>query len=287
MGQNKYSVDIIVPLYNAEDYILDLHSSFLKQKEVSLGEIVYILTESSDNTEQILRDNHIFFKKIKRDEFSHSTVRENAAYSSRADIVTFVTQDVVIESEFWLKNLITPILLGNCEATYSRQISKYNNIEKYTREKNYPDVSFITTKSDISSKGLKTFFFSDASSAILRAKFVELNGYDGKKLPTNEDMYFAYKLIMSGGKIGYVSDSVVYHSHNFSLKEIYERYKLTGIFFKQNSYLDKFGTNKSGGGLAKYILKRAICEKNIKVLIRYPFDMAARLLGMKVGKHSA
>ena len=97
-------------------------------------------------------------------------------------------------------------------------------------------------------------------------------------------MYIAHKLITNDYKIKYCADSVVYHSHNFSLKELYDRYKLTGKFFKDNSYLDNYGTTKSGGGLAKYILKRAIQDKNIKVLFRYPFDMAARFIGMKAGK---
>ena len=34
------------------------------------------------------------------------------------------------------------------------------NIEKYTREKNYPAYSHITSKQDIDKKGLRTFFFS-------------------------------------------------------------------------------------------------------------------------------
>jgi len=106
-----------------------------------------------------------------------------------------------------------------------------------------------------------------------------------KKLPINEDMYIAHKLITNNYKIKYCADSIVYHSHNFTLKELYDRYKLTGKFFKENSYLDNYGTNKSGGGLAKYILKRAIQEKNVKVLARYPFDMIVRFIGMKVGKY--
>ena len=97
-------------------------------------------------------------------------------------------------------------------------------------------------------------------------------------------MYFAYKLITNGYKIGYESKAVVYHSHNFSLKELYDRYKLTGNFFRENSYLDQYGTTKAGGGLAKYVLKRALKEVNIKVLIRFPFDMGARFIGMKMGK---
>ena len=112
-----------------------------------------------------------------------------------------------------------------------------------------------------------------------------MNGYDNKDLPISEDMYVAYKIIQNGYRIKYCAKSEVVHYHNFSLKEQYDRYRLTGKFFKQNSYLDNYGTNKSGGGLAKYILKRAIEEKNIKVLLNFIPNMAARFIGMKVGKY--
>ena len=81
-------------------------------------------------------------------------------------------------------------------------------------------------------------------------------------------MYIAYKLITNDYKIKYVAESVVYHSHNFKLKEIYDRYKLTGKFFKENSYLDQYGTTGSGASLAKYVLKRILQEHRIKLLFR-------------------
>ena len=88
----------------------------------------------------------------------------------------------------WLYNLTKDIFNGKCHAAFSRQITKYNNIEKYTREKNYPDKSYIVSKKDIKKMGLRTFFFSDASSAIKTSVFKEIGGYDNKKLPINEDM---------------------------------------------------------------------------------------------------
>ena len=276
-------IDIICPLYNASKYIIDLNKSFLMQKNVLLNKIRYVLTESRDNTKEIMDNANIPYTLIKKSEFSHSLVREKEAMESDADIVVFVTQDVVITDELWLYNL-TKDINEEVVATYSRQISKYNNIEKYTREYNYPDKSRIVSKNDIDELGLKTFFFSDAASAINRKIFVKLIGYDQKKLPISEDMYIAYKIIMNGYKIKYCSDSIVYHSHNFTLKEIYKRYKLTGQFFKENNYLDKYGTNSSGFKLAKYVLKRIVQEKRFKLLFRFPFDMGARYLGMKVGK---
>jgi len=280
------TVDIICPLYNAEKYVYELHENIKKQKNVSINSINYILTKGNDNTESLLKAMECNYEVISKEEFSHSTVRENAARKCKADILVFITQDIIIEREDWLVNLTKCIENGECEAAYSRQTCSNNTIEKYTRERNYPEKSFIVSKDDIVEKGLQTFFFSDASSAIKRDVFMELNCYDGKKFPTNEDMYFAYKLITNGYKIKYCADSVVEHSHKFTFKQLYKRYYDTGIFFKQNDYLNNYKVNQAGGGLALYILKRAIQDKNIPVLIEFVPNMAARFIGMKMGKIS-
>lgn len=277
-------IDIICPLYNAERYIEKLDKSLNIQKKVEINKIRYILTESSDSTEKYLKENKLYYTKIQKKDFSHSLSRENEAMKSDADILVFITQDVVIEDELWLYYLTKDIGKDNIVATYSRQISKFNNLEKYTRENNYPTYDKIVSKSDLDELGLKTFFFSDASGAISNKVFKELNGYDGKRLPISEDMYITYKIIMKGYSVKYCSKSIVYHSHNFTLKEIYDRYKLTGQFFKENSYLDQYGTTGAGASMAKYILKRIIEDKRFLLLFRYPFDMAARLIGMRRGK---
>ncbi len=278
------NIDIICPLYNAEAQIEKLNNSILKQKDVKINEIKYILTESKDNTEQKLKELKIQYKKIKKEEFSHSLTREQEALNSKADIIVFITQDIIIEKDNWLHNLTKDIENGLVDACYSRQLCNNNTIEKYTRESNYPNKSRIVSKKDIDKLGLNTFFFSDASSAIKKETFIKLNGYDSKKMPTNEDMYIAYKLIMNGYKIKYCADSEVIHSHKFTLKQYYNRYKDTGKFFKENTYFENYKVNKSGVNMAKYILKRAFQDMNIKVLINYLPNMAVRYIGMKKGR---
>lgn len=278
------NVEIICPLYNAEDYIENLDKTLKKQKNVEISKISYILTESSDSSEFLLNKLSADYKKIQKEEFSHSLSRENVAMQSKADILVFITQDIEIRDNNWLEELVKPIINEEVVACFSRQLTKYNNIEKYTREKNYPDKSYIVSKDDIEKLGLRAFFFSDASSAVKTDIFKKLNGYDGKKLPTNEDQYIAYKIITNGYKIKYCANSVVYHSHRFSLRQLYKRYYDTGLFFSMEKYLDKYGTNKTGGGLATYILKRAIQDRNIKVLLRFLPDMAVRFIGMKIGE---
>ena len=278
------NVEIICPLYNAKNYIENLDKTLKMQKNVEIKKISYVLTRSKDNTEEILKEISANYSIVEPKDFSHSLVREKVAMQSDADILVFITQDIEIRNDDWLEKLVKPIVEDEADASFSRQLTKYDNIEKYTREKNYPEESYINTKKDVEKKGLNTFFFSDASSCVKTEVYKKLNGYDGKNLPTNEDQYLAYKLIMNDYRIKYCADSIVYHSHKFTLKQLYKRYYDTGKFFKQESYIDKFGTNKSGGGLAKYILKRAIQDKNIKVLLRFIPDMMARFIGMKVGK---
>lgn len=280
------NIDIICPLYNAENDIENLHKSIIKQKNIEINNIKYVLTEGKDNTEQKLKKLNLRYKKIKKEDFSHSLTREIEAFESKSDIIVFITQDVKIVRNDWLYNLTKDIINGQVDACYSRQLCNNNTIEKYTRECNYPEESKIVSKEDIQKLGLKTFFFSDASSAIKRETFIKLNGYDHKKLAISEDMYIAYKLITNGYKIKYCADSEVIHSHNFTLKQYYNRYKETGKFFKENSYLNNYKVNQAGGNMAKYILKRAIQDKNWSVLFKYIPNMATRFIGMKVGKIS-
>lgn len=280
------NIDIICPLYNAKNDVERLYKSILAQKNIDINEIKFVLTESKDNTEEELKKLNLKFKKIKKEEFSHSLTREVEALNSEADIIVFITQDVIIKREDWLYNLTKDIENGAVDACYSRQLCDNNTIEKYTRECNYPEKSKIVSKDDIKELGLKTFFFSDASSAVKRETFVKLDGYDHKNLIISEDMYIAHKLIMNGYKIKYCADSEVIHSHKFTLKQYYNRYKDTGRFFRENNYLNNYKVNQSGGNMAKYVLKRAWQDRNWKVLLKYLPNMIARFAGMQIGKLS-
>jgi len=277
-------VEVICPLYNASKYVENLNNSIKKQKNVKIDKISYVLTRSNDNSEDILNQIGATYNIVEPEDFSHSKTRETIALRSNSDVLVFITQDIDIRADDWLEKLVNPIINGEVEASFSRQLTKYDSIEKYTREKNYPPESYIVTKDDVQELGLRAFFFSDAASAVKTSIFKYLNGYDGKILPTNEDQYIAHKLVMHGYKIKYCADSIVYHSHQFTLRQLYKRYYDTGVFYSMEPYMNNYGTTKTGGGLAKYVLKRAVQDKNLKVLVRFIPDMGVRFIGMKMGK---
>lgn len=279
------NISIICPLYNAEKYIEELYYNIKKQTKVNIIEIKFILTESKDNSDKILNKLNLSYDEILLKDFSHSLVREKAGFEGKGDILVFITQDVKINNEDWLYELVKGIENSECEAAFSRQIAYDNHtIERYTREINYPDNSRVVSKYDIGKLGLMTFFFSDASSAIRKDIFLELNGYDNKNLPTNEDMYFAYKLIMNGYRIKYEANSIVTHSHEFSCKETFNRYKDIGKFFKENTYLNEYSANDRGVSVFLYIVKRIREEKKMYLFPKVFMNFISRFIGMKVGK---
>lgn len=278
-------ISIICPIYNGEEYIENLYRNIMKQKDVNISEIKFILTESKDGSEEILKKLEVDYEKISSKDFSHSLVREKAGFESKGDILVFITQDIKIDNDNWLYELVKGIEDGECEAAFSRQIAyESHTVERYTRETNYSKESRIVTKEDVNRLGLMTFFFSDASSAILKDTFLKLNGYDNKNLPTNEDMYFAYKLIMNGYRIKYAADSVVTHSHELSFKETFKRYKAIGKFFKENVYLNEYSANDRGISVFIYIVKRIKEEKKLYLLPNVFINFVARFVGMKIGK---
>lgn len=109
--------------------------------------------------------------------------QRNDGKKCTGDIIVFISQDIKILRNDWLYYLTKDIVEGNCEAAYSRQLAEKNNIEKYTREKNYPDKSFVKTKKDIGSMGLNTFFFRMLHQQLRGACFVSLDIMMGKNLP--------------------------------------------------------------------------------------------------------
>ncbi|NMA50137.1 MAG: glycosyltransferase [Tissierellia bacterium] len=279
-------VTVICPLYKAEEYIDELHNSLLMQKNIKLKEIKYILTDNKDGlAEKISGLEKATLTKITPEDFSHSLVREEAAFEVNTSIIVFITQDVKIRDDNWIYKLVRPIFYNECEAAFSKQICDNNSIEKYTRIKNYPDESRIVTKKDTDKLGIRTFFFSDAASAVNTKIFKKLNGYDGKDLLTNEDMYFAYKLINSGYRIMYNSESEVIHSHDYKFKELFKRYFDQGVFLINNDYLMKYNVNGSAVDLLLFIVKESIKEKNGKVILNILPNFLARYLGNKFGQN--
>ena len=102
-------------------------------------------SESKDGTIQFLVTNGIEWKQIKQSAFNHGHTREWARKKVSADILVFLTQDVMISSPQALDLLIQPIAEGRAEVAYGRQLPRpqASFFERFPREFIYPDISHI------------------------------------------------------------------------------------------------------------------------------------------------
>lgn len=278
------SISVICPLYKGEKYIKELDISLKKQKNIELKEIKYIVTKSKeDKTVDCLKEINATYELIEPEDFSHSLTREKAAYKAKGDIIVFITQDIKILDDDFLYKLTKDIDNNLCDASFAKQICDNKTIERYTRMSNYPNESRIVSKKDIKNLGIKTYFYSDAAAAIRKDTFIKLNGYDGKVLLTNEDMYISYKLINNGYKIKYCADAKVIHSHEYTYKALFKRYFDQGVFLKQHEYIANSGANSSAIQLVKFVTINSLKEKNFKAFFDIIPNFAVRFVANKLG----
>ncbi len=282
-------VDIVCPLFKAENCITDFLERLKNQKDIEIVHAVFPITRSDDSNadarvEEIITDAGYTVFFVERADFSHSLTREKAIFEyCESDVVVMLSQDVVLSGEESIYRLASCISKEVVYA-YGRQICLKKTIEYYVRKKNYGEESLTVSAEDVDELQLCAFFASDAFSAYYRPVFVALNGYDNVPMMMSEDMYYAKKVLDAGYKKGYVADAVVEHSHKMSLKQLYKRYYETGIWFSEHPEFDNYKTTDTGFKLALYVLKEAIKHFNFPVLFRFVPDMWARYAGMKKGK---
>lgn len=257
-GKNmkKIKVALFIPTYNAGKQFEMVAKKINEQSD--LVDYLYVIDSSSkDDTVKIAKSYGFNVDIIDSKNFGHGKTRTQAVKKlENFDYVIMMTQDVYLQSHA-IENLIN-FIKNNSEMAlaYGKQevdLNKGTIFESYLRQFNYPKDNQIKTIEDQKKYGIKTVFSSDAF-IIYNVKMLKEVNYFDVKLNFAEDMHIAYKLINKGYSLGYCADSKVYHSHNYKIKEEFERYKNIGTFHKKHKYIqEQFGSNDSEG--VKLVLK--------------------------------
>ena len=284
----EHLIDLIIPTYKPGAEFSETLRGLASQ--TILPDRLFVVNTEEEFWDPGLERDYpgLIVSHISKSEFNHGTTRFEAAKESDARILMFMTQDAVPADTRLIEKLIGPIERGEAAASYARQIAGAgaDPIEKITRKYNYPPVSRIKSRDDLEELGVKTFFCSNVCAAYDREIYEKLGGFP-HPLEFNEDMIYASKLIEAGYRISYTADAKVFHSHNYSAKEQYERNFLVGR--TQAMYpeiFEKYPSEKEGIGLVKDTASGLIrCGKPM-----YVFKLAvlsgAKYLGYRAGKRS-
>ncbi|MCR8487150.1 MAG: glycosyltransferase [Crenarchaeota archaeon] len=236
-------ISIVIPTLNEERNISETLSGVLNQvRNVELAngrklsvnlEIIVIDSGSTDRTVEIVREFQRRYSNIKLvtlNFFHHSLTRNLGAKLSGGEIIVFLNADARPANNMWLANLVKPVL-SVAEASFSRQVPKDKlfHFEYFRILASYPHESSIIDRKNYASFVMKHgVLFSTVSCAIRRDIFFELGGFD-PKVPINEDLEFAIKLLKRNLKIAYVAESTVEHSHFLGRLDVTKRYFKFGL----------------------------------------------------------
>ncbi|AUI67108.1 MULTISPECIES: glycosyltransferase family 2 protein [Glaesserella] len=280
----KFSV--IVPTYNA-GYLWEEWIKAYNQQTLRADKVIVIDSCSTDQTAVLAEQAGFFVQKIAKAEFNHGDTRNLATQyvSMDTDILVFLTQDALLADRQALANLINNFENPEIAAVCGRQLPHLdaNLLATHARLFNYPDKSVIKSKNDINSLGLKTVFMSNSFAAYRKSIFDKLGGFPQDTILA-EDMYLTAKIINADYKVVYCAEAQVYHSHNYSLIQEFQRYFDTGVFQQKHAWIQsQFGKANNEG--KKFVISelKFLLKNNFILIPMSLLSILFKFSGFKLG----
>lgn len=191
--------------------------------------VLVVNSTSNDGTVELANEMGAETLIIDRFKFNHGTTRELARNHLNTDIIVMITPDAYFLSDDGLDKLIEPLVNKKASCAYARQIPHdgASFFESFHRSFNYPEKSHIRNLEDMNKYGAYTFFCSNSCAAYLNSALSSIGGFESTLL--GEDTVAVAKLLSRGHSIAYVAESVVKHSHRYTLKQEFQRHFDIGL----------------------------------------------------------
>ena len=242
--------------------------------------VLVIDSSSTDDTQEKVKAAGFDLLVIDKEDFNHGSTRRDAVVNNpNYELIVFMTQDAILSSPESFNNILAAFVDDSIAAVCGRQIPRpgAGYIEAHSRLYNYLSESSVRAFEDKAVLGVKTAFLSNSFAAYRRDALLKVGGFPGDVI-FGEDMYVAAKLLMSGYKIAYAADACVFHSHNYSLRQEFNRYFDMGVFHAHETWIrEEFGGAEKAGmnyviSEMKYLAEHAfwlIPEGLLRTALRY------------------
>ena len=287
----RLEVLVVVPVYNGGAVWQEAAAALSRAQHASRHKVRVKVVDSSsrDASVEVAKQHGFEVQTIPASDFDHGGTRNAAVRGSTAEVFVFLTQDAVIDHPAALDTLLAAFGDPAVAVAYGRQLPHRdaNPIAAHARSFNYGATSRVVGLGDRSTLGIKTVFTSNSFAAYRAGVFQELGGFPERNI-LSEDMYLAARAVLAGGKVAYVAEACVRHSHNYSPLEEFRRYFDIGVFQADQSWIgEQFGAAE-GEGLrfvrseARHLLARAPLW-----LPRALLHNGLKMLGYRLGRNYA
>lgn len=213
-------IAVVIPAKDEEENIGACLEAVYNQETAYRFEVIVIDSGSSDQTVAVVKKFPAArLVEIQPGEFGHGKTRNLGAGISGGDYIVFLNADAIPLDKNWLDSLIPPFTKDKeIAGVFSRHIPRKGCHLYMVRDiqNSLPAKPMIRTKAN----ALDFMIFSTVSCAV-RRDIWEKHPFDNDIIIA-EDQQWARRILEQGLKIAYEPSSMVYHSHNYTPRQLFE-----------------------------------------------------------------
>jgi rhamnosyltransferase len=232
----------------------------LKRQTLQHFDLFAVDSGSTDGTLQALENSGCNLVQISAEAYVPGKVLNDAIQQTHHDIIVLLNADAIPQTDDWLEQLIDPIIGNQAEATFSKQVAR-------------PDAKFIVQydyQRAYNPRKLNPYFFSAVACAF-RSNLWEQHRF--RETGYAEDLAWATECITNGARFQLLENSIVEHSHNYSLKGLYQKR------FRQAVTLDEVpNIGKQAGQCFREIIRDALFAAKSFRFHLIPYHIAYRVV---------
>jgi len=296
-------VTVIILTKNAEAYLEDTLPAIFNQETDFDFEVLVIDSGSKDRTLEMLAAYPLKVMCIPSETFNHGETRNLAVREAnpQSDTIVLLSQDAMPCNSSWLQNLILPFREdAQVAGVFSRHVPREDASASVVRQlatgiqcggEQRLDKRIPERMEEFQKNRFWYNFFSNTSSAIKREVWRDV---PFEKVDFAEDALWADTVIRNGHTIVFEPQSVVIHSHSYSILEQFRQnvdhaYAMQQLFqpeeYKRNNYWIRriAGIPLLAIKDIRYIFanpffaRRSVGNKLSMVLISLPWETATTL----------
>ena len=217
-------ISVIIRALNEAKHIKQLLNGIKAQITDIQIETILVDSGSFDSTVEIAKNHGVKILEISKEEFSFGRALNRGCEAASGDILLFASAHVYPIYFNWIEKMLEPFTNDKIGLVYGRQVgyegSQFSEMQIFNTW--FPAETNLNQNSP---------FCNNANCAI-RKELWKKQPFD-ENLTGLEDLDWAKKIIQQGFQIAYVSDAIIVHVHNESIKQIRNRYFREAIALKQ------------------------------------------------------
>ncbi len=212
---------VVVLNYNGRHHLAGCFES-LRGMDYPADKLSVVLVDngSTDGSLEVMRADHPSVLRVENEVNLGFSVgcNQGAEHAADAEVVVFLNNDMRVEPT-WLRELVAPIVRGECAATTAKMLSwdgaKMNSAGGGM---NFHGIGiqygYNATPAPAHDSPRRTLFACGGAMAMDRAVFLDAGGFDPEFFAYYEDVDLGWRTWILGHEVHYVPGAVCYHHHS-------------------------------------------------------------------------